>query len=364
MAATPEASTYPVVSRHDRLLNMGPWLVGAELDFLLQGILWVMSARYFRQHKNDKRVYYYFVIFINVLSFGKTVQSFLIVWDKFITKFGHYMSLVEDNPTWQATEPLTTSIVGACVQAFFIYRLFKLLGRVWPLYIVILGCSMMGVGGAVWLTVLIYNPPALTSAPAAFVHYGELANQAVTLMLAGVFVADFFITGSMIFHLLHSKGGFESTDGLIDRLVQITWTSALPPTICAVFNLGFYVGQANTSVVHLALNMALSKLYAISAVYTLNARDDLRNWWGAARSYDISRQSGSRSQPQHSSKEDPHRSIAMKIHPRYPSQPQTTTIEIRKETRVDGDPSMDMSPISKSKHPYDNGSDIEYGPRI
>ncbi|CAG8670741.1 11998_t:CDS:2, partial [Acaulospora colombiana] len=99
--------------------------------------------------------------------------------------------------------------------------------------------------------------------------------------------------------------------------------------------------------------MALSKLYAISAVYTLNARDDLRNWWGAARSYDISRQTGSGSRPQHSSKDDPHRSIAMKIHhPRYPSQPQTTTIEIRKETRVDGDPSMDMSPI-KSKVPYD-----------
>jgi hypothetical protein len=146
----------------------------------------LQSARYFRQHKNDKRVYYYFVIFINILSLyvsacsdlflpaniarallssGKTVQSFLIVWDKFITKFGHYYSLVQDNPTWQATEPLTTSLVGAFVQAFFIYRLYKLLGRVWPLYFFILGCSMMGVGGAIWLVRTSSILPAFAPVP-------------------------------------------------------------------------------------------------------------------------------------------------------------------------------------------------------
>lgn len=82
---------------------------------------------------------------------GKTIQSFLIAWDKFIVKFGNYMSLVQDNPPWQGSEPLTTAIVGAITQAFFLIRLYKLLGKAWIVYIVIASCSLMGLGGAIWL---------------------------------------------------------------------------------------------------------------------------------------------------------------------------------------------------------------------
>ncbi|KAJ7105482.1 hypothetical protein C8R43DRAFT_1243952 [Mycena crocata] len=128
---------------------------------------------------------------------------------------------------WQVSAPLMTGITGFVVQSFFALRIYLL---------------------------------------ARNVH------------LACAFSTDFFITVGACYALRsRTSGGLTSTSSLINRLLRLVFENAVPPTIVAAIDLIMTrTLNSNYLLWHLLLNYALSKLYVISLLYTLNCINNYR----------------------------------------------------------------------------------------
>jgi hypothetical protein len=86
------------------------------------------------------------------------------------------------------------------------------------------------------------------------------------------------ITLSTAYFLLRTKKYvLPQTVGIISALVRLTFQTAAPAAICAMFNLVFsQVYSGNDNLVSTGFNQALPKLYGFSMMWTLNARRNIR----------------------------------------------------------------------------------------
>ncbi|KAJ7339714.1 hypothetical protein DFH08DRAFT_875425, partial [Mycena albidolilacea] len=90
-----------------------------------------------------------------------------------------------------------------------------------------------------------------------------------------VFAGDIILSlTTAYFRLTSRKDVHPQTAGLINGLIRLTFQTATPAALCAMFNLIF--SQISVTDVHsivpTAFNMPLPKLYAVSMMWTLNAR--------------------------------------------------------------------------------------------
>lgn len=63
------------------------------------------------------------------------------------------------------------------------------------------------------------------------------------------------------------------TDSLIGRLIRMTWSTALPPTLCIIVNMICFVKLSldGNDQVYIVFNLMMPKLYSLSLMYTLNS---------------------------------------------------------------------------------------------
>ncbi|KAG8930585.1 hypothetical protein FRC02_004006 [Tulasnella sp. 418] len=81
----------------------------------------------------------------------------------------------------------------------------------------------------------------------------------------------------MTYKLYTSKTGFRhETDDVLVRLIALTWESALPPALCALLNLIFYLAMQMNAVA-MFFNILTPRLYVFSLMHTLNSRPALRS---------------------------------------------------------------------------------------
>ncbi|KAJ7887056.1 hypothetical protein B0H14DRAFT_3430902 [Mycena olivaceomarginata] len=93
--------------------------------------------------------------------------------------------------------------------------------------------------------------------------------------LGSVFAGDIILSLTTAYFLLTSrKDVLPQTAGLINGLIRLTFQTAAPAALCAMFNLIFSQISVTDvdSIVSTAFNMPLPKLYAVSMMWTLNAR--------------------------------------------------------------------------------------------
>ncbi|KAJ7819529.1 hypothetical protein B0H13DRAFT_2378322 [Mycena leptocephala] len=100
----------------------------------------------------------------------------------------------------------------------------------------------------------------------------------VEIHLATVFAGDVLLCGSTIYFLLfHSKHSSPETAGMLNSITKLTFQSAAPAAVCALISLvGTVAWDRKTPNAYVMLatiaNNVLPKLYAISAMWTLNSR--------------------------------------------------------------------------------------------
>ncbi|KAJ6462671.1 hypothetical protein C8R47DRAFT_1225455 [Mycena vitilis] len=99
-----------------------------------------------------------------------------------------------------------------------------------------------------------------------------------TAHLSAVFAGDLLLTVTSAFFLIKTrKRAVSDTVDLIDNLIRLTFQTAAPAALCAMLNLIFaitFVGSKQ--LFSIVFNMPLPKLYAVSMMYTLNARRHIR----------------------------------------------------------------------------------------
>ncbi|KAJ6489916.1 hypothetical protein C8R45DRAFT_868062, partial [Mycena sanguinolenta] len=247
------------------------------MDIFLQGILLTQFVHYFTTYPDDKLAFRVYVGILVLISILKTIHSFAVVWIQSIVWFSDLEGAILLNYTtwWQSGTPLMTAICGFYVQLYFCYRLWvisKKLHVVIPLATLFLFGFLSMVVGTYYITVT--NLPQISHWFAA--HLGS------------VFAADVLMTSCTAYFLISSKSNvLPQTVGLINSLVRLTFQTAAPAAIwqvhCplisthAMFNLAFsQLPGSKYGIISTAFNEMIPKLYAISMMYTLNARRTMR----------------------------------------------------------------------------------------
>ncbi|KAJ6459178.1 hypothetical protein C8R47DRAFT_1162302 [Mycena vitilis] len=247
--------------------RLGPWIIGCCLDLVLQGALFTQFANYFAWYPDDKGIQKAIVAGLFVMTTLKSIQSFVIIWNHAILFFGDLRGAILLNFTawFELGNPLMVAAIGLYVQLYFCYRLYVISGRS---YIV-----------APVATIFIFAVVAMIFAT-YFIATQQVSRIAdwFTAHLSAVFAGDVLLSCATAFFLLKSRrGALPQSVGLISALVRLTFQTAAPAAICAMLNLisavRFTGGQGLFALV---FNMPLPKLYAISMMFTLNARRNIR----------------------------------------------------------------------------------------
>ncbi|KAJ7507289.1 hypothetical protein B0H11DRAFT_1971057 [Mycena galericulata] len=255
--------------RHDAIFLLGPWLIGGCLDIFLQGVLTCQIFNYFSWYNEDKKSLQLYVGVLALLSVLKSTQAFAIIWIQSILFINNIDGAILLNYTtwWQSGNPMIVAAFDLYVQSYFCYRLFVISKKalvVAPIVLIFLFAFFSMIVATYYITVGVSASKNIADWFAAH--------------LSSVFAGDVLMSGSTAYYLLRSKKNIlPQTTGLIDALVRLTFQTAAPAAICAMFNLIFsQVYTGSQALISTAFNMALPKLYAISMLWTLNARRTIR----------------------------------------------------------------------------------------
>ncbi|KAJ7275098.1 hypothetical protein C8J57DRAFT_1592801, partial [Mycena rebaudengoi] len=233
-------------------------LIGAWFEILLQGILFCQFINYFSWYRDDKRGLRLAVAFLALMTVLKSCQAFAVVWVNFVRYFGDLRGAVVLNFTawWQAGNGVMTGIIALTVQTYFCFRLYAISKKWYVAAPVMALCVFSFLGAVIEVSVAALRAP-----------FGILLHSSWCCFSA----ADFFISFSTAFFLTQSKKNIlPQTVGLINSLVRLTFQTAAPASLCALLNVVLLATKKPT--MSIIFNMPLPKLYAISMMWTLNAR--------------------------------------------------------------------------------------------
>ncbi|KAK0497982.1 hypothetical protein EDD18DRAFT_127426 [Armillaria luteobubalina] len=246
---------------------LGPWLIGCYLEIFLQGILCCQFSHYWSWYHDDKWALKWAVGGLMLLTTLKSIQSFALIWIQSILYVNDLADAINLNYTawWQSFNSLFVASIGIYVQAYFCYRLYVISKGPWVVTPIAILC--------------VYAYISMILACYYITKIDEAAiGKWFASHLGSVFAADFTMTFATAYFLIRSKKNvLPQTVGLITALVRLTFQTAAPASICAMLNLIFsqiYSGQ--DKLVSTAFNQILPKLYAISMMWTLNARRNIR----------------------------------------------------------------------------------------
>ncbi|KAG9054784.1 hypothetical protein FS842_004170 [Serendipita sp. 407] len=248
-------------------LQIGPWFIGTCVELFLQGILMMQTADFFsyKDPRGQSKRFVWLVLVLNVLCLIKTAQNIKIVWATMIANYANPdVSLMLIGVDWSHySAGLSTAIIAVYVQAFFIYRYYLLTER-WYICVFMSLCTTVSLVAAVLVT--YYMPKIL---------HAKIRMWSLVHFVSAI-VVDTLITSCTAWHLQRRKSVVQSTTELIDRLTRLVWQTALPPTICVIIN-AVVLESRPIELTHMTFNIILPKLYAISLLYTLNSRNDIRS---------------------------------------------------------------------------------------
>ncbi|KAJ7106766.1 hypothetical protein C8R44DRAFT_858278 [Mycena epipterygia] len=245
---------------------LGPWLIGSCFELVLMGVLSCQFVNYYTWYPDDKRGLRIAAAILCLLSVLKSAESFAALWIFFIHHWGDIESDIMLSATgwWDTANPLMVALINFYVQCYFCHRLLSFSKR-W--YVV-----------APIFSLFVF---ALLSIVLGTYYIATLQEDRVTdwfaAHLSSVFAGDFILSCTTAYFLVKTKKNvLPGTAGLINSLVRLTFQTAAPAGLFTLFTLIFsQLHRSNNAYLgytEIAFNQPLPKLYAISMMYTLNAR--------------------------------------------------------------------------------------------
>ncbi|KAJ7871754.1 hypothetical protein B0H13DRAFT_2349780 [Mycena leptocephala] len=264
----------PGVSAEEEILVkffLGPWLIGSCLDLVLMGVLSCQFVNYYNWYPDDGRGLRITVAILCLLNLLKSAECFASLWIFLINHFGDIQYDLQLSATgwWDTANPLMVAILDFYVQCYFCTRLWAVSKRWWvvtPIFILFVFALFSMVIGTYFIA--------------------TLQEQQVTdwfaAHLSSVFAGDVILSAATAYFLIKTKKSVISTQTaeLIRSLIRLTFQTATPAALVAMFNLIFSqmyrTNHPLLGYVEIAFNQVLPKVYAISMMYTLNVRRTIR----------------------------------------------------------------------------------------
>ncbi|KAJ7032420.1 hypothetical protein C8F04DRAFT_1261959 [Mycena alexandri] len=269
------STAVPVVPFRAVALLLGPWMIGSCLDVFLQGVLSCQFVNYYNWFGDDDRALRLIVAVLALGTYLKSAQALFysaVIWIKFVVFFNDFetASVLSFTGWWESGNALMVAAIGLYVQTYFCYRLWVISKRKWYIVAPIQALCVFG-----FLAVSVVT------------HYVDIQNVApippwYAAHMASVFAGDVLITCTTAYFLLSArKQVLPQTAGFLNSLIRLSFQTAAPASFCAFLYLVFSqldisTGTPAPSSIMTIFNMPLPKLYAISMMWTLNARRTLR----------------------------------------------------------------------------------------
>ncbi|GAA5842207.1 hypothetical protein JCM3766R1_005065 [Sporobolomyces carnicolor] len=247
--------------------SIGAFVVGTAFSTFLLGITSTQAYNYFTLFPNDKRIYWWLVVFLCMLDWAHSAVSMYTVYDWTVVNFANPAHLVK-SPWSFAVDPAMVGIAAAVCQFFYAYRVYVVGKRQLAIPIVICVLALISLGFAVGATAQIF----ILQYFSRFQSY----TYGVAAWLSIAAFADVIITVSLVYHLQKSKTGLLQTNSMLNRLISyIIQTNSITACFAVIDAVLF---GASSSSWHAAINLCLLKLYFNSLLVSLNARADLERY--------------------------------------------------------------------------------------
>ncbi|KAJ7276619.1 hypothetical protein C8J57DRAFT_1223357 [Mycena rebaudengoi] len=260
--------------------------LGTHADLILQGILFAQFTNYWSKYnKLDSLFLKLFVLGLCIATTFKSAHAIAFVWFQNVEYFADIEKAANMFFTNWVTQSTTLigGIIAFSVQAFFCRRLWIISNNIYVVAFVVLLFVFGLISGIASQTAFIFSGQLFRVLASQTVgHYHEPTNKVIwgPIHYGTVVMGDVILSGTTIYFLLkRSQEAEAETVGILNRLTRIVFQSAVPVTVCALANFicsTLYTQHpsiAGATVLFVELStMMPPKLYAISAMWTLNSR--------------------------------------------------------------------------------------------
>ncbi|KAG8716555.1 hypothetical protein FRC08_009283 [Ceratobasidium sp. 394] len=242
-------------------LNFGPFVLGSLVDALLCGILLMQCGRYISSSDRDGWLLKVTVAGVITMNLLGTAIGWAWVWDLFVRNFGTYRTFF--SITYFSWSFVIGSVTGVVVQTFFALRAWRMLNRNLLFALVIITLMLCYIGSGLAVKILFVR--------ARYSVYASTMKVAAYIAFTSMVFGDVIITTIIIWYLLTWRTTNPRINGLLKKLIRVTFESQLPPTLVAI---GLFIAYTikQDSFVLVPLIWVHPKSYAISLLHTLNMR--------------------------------------------------------------------------------------------
>ncbi|KAJ7279410.1 hypothetical protein C8J57DRAFT_1570062 [Mycena rebaudengoi] len=263
---------------------LGGWDLGTQADLILQGILFAQFTNYWSQYyKSDSLSLKLFVLGLLLSTTLKSAHAIALVW---VQNVEYFMDLQQAAGLFfthwlYESNVLIGAIIGFSVQAFFCRRLWIISNNIYVVAFVVL-LFVLSLIAVIAYTAFEFSGQLLSG------NSFQLTDKKVwgQIHLATVLAGDVILSGSTIYFLLKRARGETKgeTMGILHRLTRLVFQAAVPVTLCTLakficqfhYNHGSQLDPAPMDLIVTVTTLILPKLYAISAMWTLNSRQEMR----------------------------------------------------------------------------------------
>ncbi|KAI5886559.1 uncharacterized protein SCHCODRAFT_01194301 [Schizophyllum commune H4-8] len=242
-------------------LSFGPMLIGVCLNMILYGIVLMQMLFYFQTYKGDASWIRYLILYLFIIETCNTGFEFGFIYEPLIHNYGTPKATT-NFPIMLAAEPITIVFISLPIQCFIAWRIWNMTkSMIIPFVIVLLG--LVSFGGGIWLTQKIVEVKYFARKPD--LHWAAL------VWLVAAAAADILITVALVWNLARRKTGFSHTDDVINAIIRMTVQTGLITAFLACLDFVLFLIFPKTTL-NFICNLCLAKLYTLSLMSTLNAR--------------------------------------------------------------------------------------------
>lgn len=264
----PDAIAYAVeLVKADPGGQLGPWFLALIGLTFMMGILAIQVIRYFSAFGYESPALFALVVACVIMILAQWIIVVQGCWDWFVVHYGTWELFV--TAPWQAwSSPIINQVNVAVAQLFFAHRCYTLNGR----NKLVLGGLIVGMLAAVALFTVVGVTIAVDPYNFTLVRQWTIPALCVNL------VTDLAIASITFWKLGGHNGGTYSsnTNDVLQRLRKLTIEAAIPPAICALLNMIFYLTMGAKNRIFVVFAIMIPQFYMWSMLLTLNSRLTIR----------------------------------------------------------------------------------------
>ncbi|KAF9037132.1 hypothetical protein BJ165DRAFT_576222 [Panaeolus papilionaceus] len=236
----------------------GALLVGVVVAGLFQGMLMVQAYNYYENFPKDRRINKLVVALVLILDTAHFVLICKAAYQSLVTNWGFVPSLAFA-PLSLNLHVIFTALSCLVAQLFFLERIWVFSRKnIWITgFLIILAIAPV---------VVEIHITSLIVVDTSYAEYDEHAHETMSLF-ALTAIADIAIATVTCYYIQREKSAFESTRGVVSKVLHIIVATGLATSLIAIGSLILYISIKDTFY-FVALHFQLGRTYTNALLLT------------------------------------------------------------------------------------------------